>query len=142
VAEILSDISGYVLPGEMLLVLGPPGSGTSTLLNVLANHYPKSFKVTGKVSMEFTWKAIFIQSLGFIWRCLCPQETSSRNTPCWSGRYPFTNFECLVCQFTSYGNCCESSKGILLNLRPTVLYPTFFHLQSVFATIGFDLLQG
>ncbi|GJQ11298.1 hypothetical protein GpartN1_g3089.t1 [Galdieria partita] len=50
VAEILSNISGYVLPGEMLLVLGPPGSGTSTLLNVLANHVPDSFKVTGKVS--------------------------------------------------------------------------------------------
>ncbi|KAF6001001.1 mitochondrial chaperone [Cyanidiococcus yangmingshanensis] len=33
---IVDDATGFLLPGETLLVLGPPGSGTSTFLNVLA----------------------------------------------------------------------------------------------------------
>ncbi|OHE99417.1 ABC-2 type transporter [Colletotrichum orchidophilum] len=34
--DILQDFEGLVEPGEMLLVLGPPGSGCSTLLKTLA----------------------------------------------------------------------------------------------------------
>lgn len=34
--NILRNVDGLVLPGEMLLVLGRPGSGCSTLLKVLA----------------------------------------------------------------------------------------------------------
>ncbi|KAK1978333.1 ABC-2 type transporter-domain-containing protein [Colletotrichum cereale] len=34
--DILRDFEGLVKPGEMLLVLGPPGSGCSTLLKTLA----------------------------------------------------------------------------------------------------------
>ena len=37
VRTILSDFTGSVRPGEMLLVLGRPGSGCSTFLKVLAN---------------------------------------------------------------------------------------------------------
>lgn len=33
---ILSDFDGYMKPGEMMLVLGRPGSGCSTLLKTLA----------------------------------------------------------------------------------------------------------
>jgi len=33
---ILSSVSGYARPGEMVLVLAPPGGGASTLLNLLA----------------------------------------------------------------------------------------------------------
>jgi len=46
---ILSNISGYVLPGEMLLVLGPPGCGMSTFLNVLADNPDSDFEIEGKV---------------------------------------------------------------------------------------------
>jgi ABC-type multidrug transport system ATPase subunit len=34
--KILDGFEGKVEPGEMLLVLGPPGSGCSTLLKTLA----------------------------------------------------------------------------------------------------------
>lgn len=34
--QILSDIEGLIRPGEMLLVLGRPGSGCSTFLKTLA----------------------------------------------------------------------------------------------------------
>ena len=37
IRTILNDFTGCVRPGEMLLVLGRPGSGCSTLLKVLAN---------------------------------------------------------------------------------------------------------
>ncbi|POR36723.1 Uncharacterized protein TPAR_03074 [Tolypocladium paradoxum] len=42
---ILTDFSGIVKPGEMLLVLGRPGSGCSTFLRTLANQSPLA--VTG-----------------------------------------------------------------------------------------------
>jgi ATP-binding cassette, subfamily G (WHITE), member 2, SNQ2 len=35
--QILSNLDGLVLPGEMLLVLGRPGSGCSTFLRTIAN---------------------------------------------------------------------------------------------------------
>ena len=37
VRELLSDFNGCIRPGEMLLVLGKPGSGCSTFLKVLGN---------------------------------------------------------------------------------------------------------
>lgn len=33
--DILRDLEGYVKPGEMLVVLGPPGSGCSTFLKTI-----------------------------------------------------------------------------------------------------------
>ncbi|KAI7976856.1 hypothetical protein EIK77_010087 [Talaromyces pinophilus] len=46
---ILSDSHGCVKPGEMLLVLGRPGSGCSTLLNVLGNRRDGYTKIDGQV---------------------------------------------------------------------------------------------
>lgn len=43
--KILSDFTGVVKPGEMLLVLGRPGSGCSTFLRTAANY--SSLKVSG-----------------------------------------------------------------------------------------------
>ncbi|KAJ1642731.1 ATP-binding cassette transporter snq2 [Coemansia asiatica] len=48
--RILDSISGEVKEGEMLLVLGRPGSGCSTLLRVLGNHRKTYTKITGTVS--------------------------------------------------------------------------------------------
>ncbi|KAJ1822352.1 ATP-binding cassette transporter snq2 [Coemansia sp. RSA 2599] len=48
--RILGGISGEVKEGEMLLVLGRPGSGCSTLLRVLGNHRKTYTKITGSVS--------------------------------------------------------------------------------------------
>lgn len=48
--EILSDISLFCKPGEMLLVLGRPGSGCSTLLRVLANKRNTFVDVNGDVT--------------------------------------------------------------------------------------------
>ena len=47
---ILNDFSGSVLPGEMLLVLGRPGSGCSTFLKVLANQRYGYQKIDGEVT--------------------------------------------------------------------------------------------
>ncbi|KAJ1548655.1 hypothetical protein HK405_001095 [Cladochytrium tenue] len=48
--EIIKGITGTVRPGELLLVLGRPGSGCSSLLRTLANR-TKSFKeVTGTIT--------------------------------------------------------------------------------------------
>lgn len=46
---ILDDSHGCVKPGEMLLVLGRPGSGCSTLLSMLANKRQGYSKVSGDV---------------------------------------------------------------------------------------------
>ncbi|UNI23908.1 hypothetical protein JDV02_009700 [Purpureocillium takamizusanense] len=46
---ILDSSHGCVKPGEMLLVLGRPGSGCTTLLNMLANHRRGYASVSGDV---------------------------------------------------------------------------------------------
>ncbi|KAF9461727.1 pleiotropic drug resistance ABC transporter [Collybia nuda] len=45
--DIISGFEGVVRPGEMLLVLGRPGSGCSTLLKTLANHRDEFHSVEG-----------------------------------------------------------------------------------------------
>lgn len=47
--RILHDSHGCVKPGEMLLVLGRPGSGCTTLLNALANRRAGYVSVAGDV---------------------------------------------------------------------------------------------
>ena len=50
IRTILKDFTGCVRPGEMLLVLGRPGSGCSTLLKVLANQRFGYVSVDGDVT--------------------------------------------------------------------------------------------
>ncbi|THX93928.1 ABC drug exporter AtrF [Aureobasidium pullulans] len=47
---ILSDFSGTIKPGEMLLVLGRPGSGCTTLLKTLANQRAGYTSIDGEVT--------------------------------------------------------------------------------------------
>jgi ABC-type multidrug transport system ATPase subunit len=49
IRSILQDSHGCVKPGEMLLVLGRPGSGCTTLLNVLSNRRAGYKSVSGEV---------------------------------------------------------------------------------------------
>ncbi|KAF8345691.1 pleiotropic drug resistance ABC transporter, partial [Amanita rubescens] len=49
VRDIISGFEGVVRPGEMLLVLGRPGAGCSTLLKVLANQREDYHAVEGTV---------------------------------------------------------------------------------------------
>jgi ABC-type multidrug transport system ATPase subunit len=49
IRPILQESHGCVKPGEMLLVLGRPGSGCTTLLNVLSNRRAGYRNVTGEV---------------------------------------------------------------------------------------------
>eukprot|EP01012_Entosiphon_sulcatum_P000011 TRINITY_DN0_c1_g1_i1.p1 TRINITY_DN0_c1_g1~~TRINITY_DN0_c1_g1_i1.p1 ORF type:complete len:1430 (-),score=273.60 TRINITY_DN0_c1_g1_i1:211-4500(-) len=44
----LTDLNGYCRPGEMLLVMGPPGSGCSTLLKCLSGRR-SNYSVTGNI---------------------------------------------------------------------------------------------
>ncbi|KAJ2793775.1 ATP-binding cassette transporter snq2, partial [Coemansia guatemalensis] len=48
--QLIHGVSGEVKEGEMLLVLGRPGSGCSTLLRVLSNHRKTYTKIDGTVS--------------------------------------------------------------------------------------------
>ncbi|EFJ30268.1 ATP-binding cassette transporter [Selaginella moellendorffii] len=49
--KVLDDVSGYVMPGSMTLVIGPAGSGKTALLKVLAGHFhpSKLVKFEGQV---------------------------------------------------------------------------------------------
>lgn len=49
---ILDNFYGYAKPGEMLLVLGRPGSGCSSLLKVLANDRASFNAIEGNVSYD------------------------------------------------------------------------------------------
>lgn len=46
---ILTNVSGYCKPGELLLVLGPPGSGCSTLLRAVAGRLSSNCTLNGKL---------------------------------------------------------------------------------------------
>ncbi|KAJ8508468.1 hypothetical protein ONZ45_g9277 [Pleurotus djamor] len=50
--DILTGFEGVVRPGEMLLVLGRPGSGCSTLLKTLANQRTEYYRVDGEVHYD------------------------------------------------------------------------------------------
>lgn len=50
--DIISGFEGVVKPGEMLLVLGSPGAGCSTLLKTLANHRDEYHSIEGNVHYD------------------------------------------------------------------------------------------
>ncbi|XP_012089672.2 pleiotropic drug resistance protein 2 [Jatropha curcas] len=50
VVKILHDVSGIVKPSRMTLLLGPPASGKTTLLQALAGKMDKDLRVSGKVT--------------------------------------------------------------------------------------------
>ncbi|WFC95973.1 hypothetical protein MBRA1_002629 [Malassezia brasiliensis] len=59
VRHILYDVTGCVKPGEMLLVLGRPGSGSTTLLKSLCSYRDGYRSIEGDISYEgFDYKAI------------------------------------------------------------------------------------
>lgn len=47
--DILKNFRGVAKPGEMILVLGRPGSGCSTFLKVIANQRSGYTKIDGEV---------------------------------------------------------------------------------------------
>jgi len=46
---LLSGITGVGLPGEMVLIMGPPGAGCTTLLKTLAGMSSKELKIEGSL---------------------------------------------------------------------------------------------
>lgn len=48
--QLLHSIDGILAPGEMLLVLGPPGSGCTTLLKMLSGHVDSYRKWRGSIN--------------------------------------------------------------------------------------------
>ncbi|OJA14947.1 hypothetical protein AZE42_03704 [Rhizopogon vesiculosus] len=71
--DILSGFEGVVMPGEMLLVLGRPGSGCSTFLKVLANQRAEYHAIEGEVCYDsFTPEDIEKQYRGDV--IYCPED--------------------------------------------------------------------
>ncbi|KAG1745080.1 ABC-2 type transporter-domain-containing protein [Suillus paluster] len=71
--DILSGFEGVVTPGEMLLVLGRPGSGCSTFLKTLANRRGDYHAVEGQVFYDsFTPKEIYDSFRGDV--TYCPED--------------------------------------------------------------------
>ncbi|KAI0265431.1 ABC-2 type transporter-domain-containing protein [Gloeopeniophorella convolvens] len=71
--DILSGFQGVVRPGEMLLVLGSPGSGCSTLLKTLTNQRAEYHLVEGEVHYDsFTPEAIAHRYRGDV--IYCPED--------------------------------------------------------------------
>ncbi|KAG2159222.1 ABC-2 type transporter-domain-containing protein [Suillus bovinus] len=71
--DILSGFEGVVAPGEMLLVLGKPGSGCSTFLKTLANQRGEYHAVEGEVSYDsFTPQDIHNHYRGDV--TYCPED--------------------------------------------------------------------
>ncbi|KAG2364667.1 hypothetical protein BDR07DRAFT_1450169 [Suillus spraguei] len=71
--DILSGFEGMVTSGEMLLVLGRPGSGCSTFLKTLANHRGEYHAVEGQVFYDsFTSKEIHDSFRGDV--TYCPED--------------------------------------------------------------------
>lgn len=46
---LVSNSTGYALPGTMLAIMGPSGAGKTTLLSMLASKRPKRLVVEGEV---------------------------------------------------------------------------------------------
>ncbi|KIJ59901.1 hypothetical protein HYDPIDRAFT_32776 [Hydnomerulius pinastri MD-312] len=73
VRDILSDFEGVVKPGEMLLVLGRPGSGCSTFLKTIANQRGEYHAVHGDVHYDsFTPEDIAKRYRGDV--TYCPED--------------------------------------------------------------------
>ncbi|KAI5121205.1 hypothetical protein M0805_006006 [Coniferiporia weirii] len=73
VRDILSGFEGVVNPGEMLLVLGRPGSGCSTFLKTLANQHAEYHSVTGLLHYNgFTPKQVWKHYRGDV--VYCPED--------------------------------------------------------------------
>ncbi|TFY79980.1 hypothetical protein EWM64_g4032 [Hericium alpestre] len=71
--DILSGFEGVVRPGQMLLVLGSPGSGCSTLLKTLTNQRAEYKAVHGEVLYDsFTPEQVAKQFRGDV--IYCPED--------------------------------------------------------------------
>lgn len=63
--DILRDFEGVVGEGELLLVLGPPGSGCSTLLKTLAGE-TSGFKISDDSYMNYRGKFLLYSNSSFL----------------------------------------------------------------------------
>lgn len=73
IRDILSGFEGVVMPGEMLLVLGRPGSGCSTFLKALSNQTSEYHAVEGDICYDsFTPEEIANQYRGDV--IYCPED--------------------------------------------------------------------
>jgi ABC-type multidrug transport system ATPase subunit len=90
---LLHDFSGSVKDGEMLLVLGRPGSGCSTFLKTLASQTEGYEDVSGEISYggltakevkeKYRGEVVYNQGLCYFWRTVLIHR----------GRYSLCDFD-------------------------------------------------
>ncbi|KAM9999027.1 hypothetical protein ACTFIZ_002596 [Dictyostelium cf. discoideum] len=103
--QLLTDIDGYVKPGQMLALMGPSGAGKSTLLDVLAQRKTGGYitgeiLINGKPPSEFTNRIrayveqmdvlpptqTVREAIAFSARCRLPPEVSKEERECFVDR--------------------------------------------------------
>ncbi|KAK3189964.1 hypothetical protein Dsin_029525 [Dipteronia sinensis] len=89
--RIIKDVSGFIKPGRMTLLLGPPGCGKTTFLSALSGKQSHSLKISGEVSYN-----------GYRLEEFVPQKTSA-----YISQYDLHIPEMTVRETLDFSACCQ-----------------------------------
>ncbi|TDL16644.1 hypothetical protein BD410DRAFT_795131 [Rickenella mellea] len=140
VRNILTGFEGVVRPGEMLLVLGRPGAGCSTLLKTLANHTEEYHGVSGSIHYDsFSPSSIAAHYRGDV--TYCPEDDIHFPTLTVSQTLKFAAKMRVPQGRASFNGVDVTRKGFVERLEG--MLTTIFGLRHVKGTVvGDDAIRG